>query len=446
MHARSEPLLWLQLIAVGVLPLEALLLLLLLAGSDPGPVPALERLLCWGLGGLLPALGLWRRPADVWSLLLLQTPLRARRPLQQRLSALQEVPALRLGLVAGSALLLALLWWSDDHAAIAGPFSPLAASPRLVALLLAALLLAVMLWQWQQLLQSLWLLSRSPGAIAAAAPLCTRELEARRLCLGLPLLLIDSLPERRPQSGTQPRQARPLSQQPGPIKAPAAPAASPAGAAAAEPQGDSAASGSKPVLEPDHTPSELEPQVQQKQSAAARAQGEANAQGLASAAATNDAPAASPGAPPAAAAKTAISDSPAGIPAIPTPAAPSLEKPLQASQAAPASQSDQDGALSPAVDAEATPAEATRPEPLGIESLGSAATEPGTGAEGAPTLPGNTAAAGGSQAAPAGTATLAVSPGPDDGEPVPSAAVPIAIEPEQRAEDGQGRDLDQQIG
>ena len=67
MNARSEPLIWLQLIAVGVLPLEALLLLLLLAGSDPGPLPALERLLCWGLGGLVPALVLWRRPADVWS-------------------------------------------------------------------------------------------------------------------------------------------------------------------------------------------------------------------------------------------------------------------------------------------------------------------------------------------------------------------------------------------
>ena len=193
MNARSEPLLWLQLIAVGVLPLEALLLLLLLAGSDPGPVPGLERLLCWGLGGLLPAVVLWRRPADVWSLLLLQIPLRARRPLQQRLSSLQESAALLIGLGVGSALLLALLWWSDAHAAIAGPFSPLAASPRLVGLLLAALLLALMLWQWQQLLQSLWLLSRSPDTLAAAEAMSTRELEARRLCLGLPLLLLDPL-------------------------------------------------------------------------------------------------------------------------------------------------------------------------------------------------------------------------------------------------------------
>ncbi|MEI7951799.1 MAG: low-complexity tail membrane protein [Synechococcaceae cyanobacterium ELA182] len=224
MNARSEPLLWLQLIAVGVLPLEALLLLLLLAGSDPGPVPGLERLLCWGLGGLLPAVALWRRPADIWSLLLLQIPLRARRPLQQRLSSLQESAALRIGLVVGSALLLALLWWSDEHAAIAGPFSPLAASPRLVGLLLAALLLALMLWQWQQLLQSLWLLSRGPDTLAAAEAMTTRVLEARRLCLGLPLLLLDPLvagtaSRPRAETGTEPAAAKP-----GPLE-PTAPAA-----------------------------------------------------------------------------------------------------------------------------------------------------------------------------------------------------------------------------
>ncbi|MEB3319686.1 MAG: low-complexity tail membrane protein, partial [Cyanobium sp.] len=43
MNPRSEPLLWLQLIALGAVPLELLLLLLLLAGADPGPFPWLER-------------------------------------------------------------------------------------------------------------------------------------------------------------------------------------------------------------------------------------------------------------------------------------------------------------------------------------------------------------------------------------------------------------------
>ena len=193
MPARSEPLLWVQLIGVGVFPLEALLLLLLLGGSDPGPVPGLERLLCWALGALAPTLLLWHRPADVWSVLLLQTPLRARRPLQQRLSRLQDNLGLRLGLVVAGVISLPLLWWLDDHAAVASSLSPLQGSPRLVVLLLAALLLALMLWQWQQLLQALWLLSRPADGVAAVRPMPQAELEERRLCLGLPLLLLDPL-------------------------------------------------------------------------------------------------------------------------------------------------------------------------------------------------------------------------------------------------------------
>ncbi len=193
MTPRSEPLLWLQLISIGVLPLEALLLLLVLAGSDPGPLPGLERLLCWAIGALTPALLLVRRPADVWSLLLLQTPLRGRRELQRRLSRLQASLAVTLATAGGAALGLPLLWWIDRQAAVASPVSPFSSCPRLVALLLAALLLAVMLWQWQQLVQSLWLLSRKAETVAGTPPLSLAELEQQRLCLGLPLLLPDPL-------------------------------------------------------------------------------------------------------------------------------------------------------------------------------------------------------------------------------------------------------------
>lgn len=229
MPPRSEPLLWVQLIGAGVFPLEGLLLLLLLAGSDPGPVPGLERLLCWALGGLAPTLLLWLRPADVWSLLLLQAPLRARRPLQQRLSRLQDNLGLRLGLALAGAASLPLLWWLDEHAAVASWLSPLQGSPRLVVLLMAALLLALMLWQWQQLLQALWLLSRSPEAVAAVTPMPQPELEERRLCLGLPLLLFEPLqtvpasPERssRRAAVAPPPQPRP---EPSAPPAPSAPA------------------------------------------------------------------------------------------------------------------------------------------------------------------------------------------------------------------------------
>ena len=122
---RSEPLLWLQLLGLGVMPLEALLVLLLLAGSDPGPLPQLERLLCWAIGSLAPAFLLWKRPADVWSLLLVQAPPRGRREPQQRLSSMQGTSLLRAGLLLGCGLSLALLWWIDRHAALASAFSPL---------------------------------------------------------------------------------------------------------------------------------------------------------------------------------------------------------------------------------------------------------------------------------------------------------------------------------
>lgn len=191
-YPRSEPLLWLQLLALGALPLEALLLLLVLAGADPGPVPALERLLAWGLGVLAPTLVFWRRPADCCSLLLVQVPLGARSDQQRRLASLQEALAPRLLLVAGAALLLPAFWWLDRAAALAATSSPLEESNRFVCLVLAVPLLALVLWQWHQLSQSLWLLSRSPATLAAAAPLSSR-LEGQRISLGIPLLLLAPL-------------------------------------------------------------------------------------------------------------------------------------------------------------------------------------------------------------------------------------------------------------
>ncbi|MEY4354285.1 MAG: hypothetical protein RLZZ609_2526 [Cyanobacteriota bacterium] len=194
MNPRSEPLLWTQLLGLAVLPLEALLILLVLAGSDPGPAPLVEELLCWSLGALAPALLLWRAPADVWSLLLVQIPARGRRDLQQRLSRLQTTLPLRvLGPALGSIALLPLLIRLDHHAAIAAPLWPSAHLPRLLALLLAALLLTLMLWQWQQVVQSLWLLSRSENVLRSTPPLSADDLKESRLSLGIPLLLPPSL-------------------------------------------------------------------------------------------------------------------------------------------------------------------------------------------------------------------------------------------------------------
>lgn len=201
MTPRSEPLLWLQLIALGAIPLELVLLLLLLGGADPGPAPALERLLAWGLGVLAPSLLLWRQPADCCSLLLVQVPLAGRSPLQRRLAALQDVLTARLLGVLGALGLLPLLWTLDARAAAVSGFSPLAQSNRLVVLLLSVPLLAVLLWQWHQLMQASWLLTRSQAELEQAAPLSAEQLAQRRLCLGLPLLLLGPLVSVRVGSG-----------------------------------------------------------------------------------------------------------------------------------------------------------------------------------------------------------------------------------------------------
>jgi hypothetical protein len=192
-NPRSEPLLWLQLIALGALPLEFLLLLLLLAGADPGPYPWLERVLLAGLGVVAPSVLLWQCPADCCSLLLVQVPAQARSPLQRRLSTLQHNLPLRLGLLGGSALLVGILWRLDAVAALAAPFSPLQDGNRLVSLVLAMPVLALLLWHWQQLIQSLWLLSRSTSSVQATEPMTEIQLSNERLCLGLPLLLLPAL-------------------------------------------------------------------------------------------------------------------------------------------------------------------------------------------------------------------------------------------------------------
>ena len=196
-HARPdpglEPLLWLQLLGIGAVAGEALALLVLLGSVDPGPLPGLERLLIWALGALAPAVLLSKRPADPWSLLVLQAPLRGRREIQRRLMRLQDQPGLRLLPLLVAVLLLPALWRIDQSGGLATGLSPLADSNRLVVLLLSLPLLAVIVWQGQQIGQALWLLSRPADAIRAADPLSVADLEQGRLSLGLPLLLLDPL-------------------------------------------------------------------------------------------------------------------------------------------------------------------------------------------------------------------------------------------------------------
>ena len=194
MQPRSEPLLWLQCLALGAIPLELLLIRLVLAGADPGPVPGVERFLIWGVGVLAPAVALWRRPADWGSLLFVRQPLASRNSDQLRISASQAGLISRAAVVIAAVVLLPVLWWMDESAVLASEFSPVSGQSRLVTLLLVSPLLALMVWQVQQLIQAAALLLGSPATVAPADSAFRADAVAtQRTSLGLQLLNLPGL-------------------------------------------------------------------------------------------------------------------------------------------------------------------------------------------------------------------------------------------------------------
>ena len=225
MQSRREPLLWLQCLAIGVIPLELLLIRLLLAGADPGPVPIVERLLIWGVGVVAPAIALWKRPADWGSLLLLRLPLASRSSDQLKLSASESQWGSRSALVGCTLLLLPLLWWLDESAGLIHEFSPLQDSSRLVSLLLTAPLLALLVWQIQQMVQAVLLLVQAPQDDSTTEPLSLDQLRQERTSFGLQVLQFAPLtwpepPEPTPSPTPEPSNEPEPEPEPEPTNAP----------------------------------------------------------------------------------------------------------------------------------------------------------------------------------------------------------------------------------
>ena len=205
MQPRSEPLLWLQCLALGAIPLELLLIRLVLAGADPGPVPGVERFLIWGVGVLAPAVALWRRPADWGSLLLVRQPLASRNSDQLRISASHSALSSRIAVVIAAVILLPVLWWLDDSAVLASEFSPVSGQSRLATLLLVSPLMALIVWQVQQLVQASTQLLGSTATVAPAdSGFRADAVATQRTSLGLQLLNLPALewPEPAPPPRT----------------------------------------------------------------------------------------------------------------------------------------------------------------------------------------------------------------------------------------------------
>jgi hypothetical protein len=184
--------------------LELLLLRLVLAGSDLGPVPGLERILVWAIGALAPAVLFWKRQADWGSLLFLRLPLRGRSQVQHQLSRdLQTLPV-RLIAAAGVLPLLIVLWWIDASALLVADLTPFSTGSRLGSLLLATPLLAVLLWQWQQLVQALWLLLQPNSVASSIAEVESPHPGLQDSCLSLGLAVL----QLQPLDWTTPPQSR----------------------------------------------------------------------------------------------------------------------------------------------------------------------------------------------------------------------------------------------
>jgi hypothetical protein len=98
--------------------------------------------------------------------------------------------------------LLPLLWQLDAGAGLAWAWSPLSASPRLVVLLVSVPLLALMQWQWHQLIQALWLFTRPTALVDETLPLTQAQAAESRLNLGVPLLLLPPLAIEAPSPKT----------------------------------------------------------------------------------------------------------------------------------------------------------------------------------------------------------------------------------------------------
>jgi hypothetical protein len=137
-------------------------------------------------------------------------PLKERDQAQQALSAKQGGLISRTSVAVAALGSLPLLWWLDDSAVLASEFSPVLGQSRLVTLLISIPVLALMVWQVQQISQALgWLLPIRSQLDEAASPGNTAEhnsiaADQQHTSFGLQILRLGQLDWPEPAAKTTP--------------------------------------------------------------------------------------------------------------------------------------------------------------------------------------------------------------------------------------------------
>jgi len=186
LSTRQEPILWIQLLGLGFIPLEFLLLKLVLAGAPVGPIPTIQRIIIMVIAIITPTIVLFKNPADWASFLFFKLPLKGRSVSQHQINNLQLHFFLpKICFLAGVIILISCFWFIDKSALLLADISPFHNFSRIINLFFAIPLLFLIVWQWHQLCFSIWLLTRSEDILKASEYLPTKQILANQLCLGL---------------------------------------------------------------------------------------------------------------------------------------------------------------------------------------------------------------------------------------------------------------------
>ena len=146
---KTEPFLWIHLAGIAVVPLTLQVVWIALAIGDPLPWFWLEMLLLASLGTLSVLWMQWKRPFDIFSLLLVSLKPEAMTNQQRRILQLFKAPKQRWLSAIAAILILLLLWQIYRLAPLAAGLAIYLPQSRLLGLTIAfvAFFFSNLFWQ-----------------------------------------------------------------------------------------------------------------------------------------------------------------------------------------------------------------------------------------------------------------------------------------------------------